>query len=358
MEKISSIEHIRLRPGLYLGVNQGNKSHPYSGYFSYGPIYMLLREILNNSVDEFRMGEGKHIEVTVQDGKVCVRDYGRGIPLEQIINFVTDFASGMVWTTNRIAKCVGMGRVGLVIVNALSKSFAVQSFRDGKTRRVEFKQGKIVSDTTIVDSNAPRGTMVEFEPDSDKNYFGKSAFQDSYIEAMMWDFAYQNVGLTITCNGKIYSSPNGLYDFLSKELKKMQVAPLYPIIHLKNDKIEIALTHSDNPKATYFSFVNGFRTLRGGIHQKAFRRAVEQTFKKFLTSSADLHKGIIGAITLNVIDPVFGDASSRATLAYGSMSPDSLTDDDSIEKYVNNFVNQQLGDYLCKHPEIIENLKR
>ena len=357
MEKINSIEHIRLRPGLYLGVNQGNKSHPYSGFFSYGPIYMLLREILNNSVDEFRMGEGKHIEVTV-DGKVCVRDYGRGIPLEQIISFVTDSSTGMD-ETNRIAKCVGMGRIGLVVVNALSKSFAVQSFRDGKTRRVEFQQGKIVSDITIVDSNAPRGTLVEFEPDSDKNYFGNYAFQDSYIEAMMWNYAYQNAGLTITCNGKIYSSPNGLIDFLSEEIKKMQVEPLYPIIHLKNDKIEIALTHSDNPKTTYFSFVNGFRTLRGGMHQKAFSRAIEQTFKKFLTPNlADLHKVIIGAITLNVIDPVFGDASSRATLAYGSMSPDSLTDEESIEKYVSDFVNQQLSDYLCKHSEIIESLKR
>ena len=357
MEKISSIEHIRLRPGLYLGVSQGIKSHPYLGYFSYGPIYMLLREILNNSVDEFRMGEGETIEVTVQDGKVCVRDYGRGIPLQQIFGFVTDFTTGMD-EANRIAKCVGMGKVGLVVVNALSRNFAVQSFRDGKTRRVEFQQGKIVSDITIVDSNAPRGTLVEFEPDSDKNYFGNYAFQDSYIEAMMWNYAYQNVGLTITCNGKIYSSPNGLLDFLSEEIKKMQIEPLYPIIHLKNDKIEIALTHSDNPKTTYFSFVNGFRTLRSGMHQKAFRRAVEQTFKKFLTSSADLHKGIIGAITLNVIDPVFGDASSRATLVCGSMSPDSLTDEDSIEKYVSDFVNQQLSDYLCKHPEIIESFKR
>lgn len=338
-------EHIRRRPGMYIG-KLGDGSHSDDG------IYVLIKETIDNSIDEYRMGEGKVIEVTVRDEQVRVRDYGRGIPLGKMVDAVSLLNTGGKYDTKAFKKSVGLNGVGTKAVNALSMDFSVQSFREGKTRKAVFHQGHLVSDTGVVDydGSEKRGTLIEFTPDNSKGLFENYHFRDDYIEEMMRNYAYLNTGLTLLYNGRKYTSKNGLLDLLTED---MSADPLYPIIHLKGEDIEIALTHTNQSGEEYYSFVNGQHTIQGGTHQVAFREAIARTIKEFFNKNqeySDIRNGVVGAIAINVEEPVF-ESQTKVKLGSKDMSPTSGL---SVNKFVNDFIKQQLDNYLHKHPEITE----
>ena len=338
-------EHIRRRPGMYIG-KLGDGSHSDDG------IYVLIKETVDNSIDEYRMGEGKVIEVSIQDERVRVRDYGRGIPLGKMVDAVSLLNTGGKYDTKAFKKSVGLNGVGTKAVNALSMEFTVQSFREDKTRRAVFRQGHLVSDTGIEDYTGPekRGTLIEFTPDNSRGLFENYHFREDYIEEMMRNYAYLNTGLTLIYNGKKYSSKNGLRDLLTED---MSAEPLYPIIHLKGEDIEIALTHTNQSGEEYYSFVNGQHTIQGGTHQAAFREAIGRTVKEFFNKNQDLsdiRNGIVGAIAINVEEPQF-EGQTKVKLGSKDMSPQGGL---SVSKFVNDFLKQQLDNYLHKHPEITE----
>ena len=338
-------EHIRRRPGMYIG-KLGDGSHSDDG------IYVLIKETIDNSIDEYRMGEGKVIEVTVRDEQVRVRDYGRGIPLGKMVDAVSLLNTGGKYDTKAFKKSVGLNGVGTNAVNALSMDFSVQSFREGKTRKAVFHQGHLVSDTGVVDydGSEKRGTLIEFTPDNSKGLFENYHFRDDYIEEMMRNYAYLNTGLTLLYNGRKYTSKNGLLDLLTED---MSADPLYPIIHLKGEDIEIALTHTNQSGEEYYSFVNGQHTIQGGTHQAAFREAIARTIKEFFNKNqeySDIRNGVVGAIAINVEEPVF-ESQTKVKLGSKDMSPTSGL---SVNKFVNDFIKQQLDNYLHKHPEITE----
>ena len=338
-------EHIRRRPGMYIG-KLGDGSHSDDG------IYVLIKETIDNSIDEYRMGEGKVIEVTVRDEQVRVRDYGRGIPLGKMVDAVSLLNTGGKYDTKAFKKSVGLNGVGTKAVNALSMDFSVQSFREGKTRKAVFHQGHLVSDTGVVDydGSEKRGTLIEFTPDNSKGLFENYHFRDDYIEEMMRNYAYLNTGLTLLYNGRKYTSKNGLLDLLTED---MSADPLYPIIHLKGEDIEIALTHTNQSGEEYYSFVNGQHTIQGGTHQAAFREAIARTIKEFFNKNqefSDIRNGVVGAIAINVEGPVF-ESQTKVKLGSKDMSPTSGL---SVNKFVNDFIKQQLDNYLHKHPEITE----
>ena len=338
-------EHIRRRPGMYIG-KLGDGSHSDDG------IYVLIKETIDNSIDEFRMGEGKVIEVTVADGRVTVRDYGRGIPLGKMVDAVSILNTGGKYDSKAFKKSVGLNGVGTKAVNALSKEFIVESVREGKVRRVTFRQGHLISDTDIIDApdTMKRGTRIEFVPDDSKGLFENYQFRDDYIETMMRNYAYLNTGLTLNYNGRKFLSKNGLLDLLSET---MTVDPLYPIIHIVGEDIEIALTHTDQTGEEYHSFVNGQHTIQGGTHQAAFREAIGRTIKEFYGKNqelSDIRNGIVGAIAINVEEPVF-ESQTKVKLGSKDMSP---TGGVSVNKFVNDFVGLQLDNYLHKHPEVTE----
>ncbi|MBO7053856.1 MAG: type IIA DNA topoisomerase subunit B [Bacteroidales bacterium] len=347
---LEGVEHIRLRPGMYIG-KLGDGSHSDDG------IYVLVKEVIDNSIDEFRMNEGKVIDVTVKDGKVTVRDYGRGIPLGKLLDCVSILNTGAKYDSKAFKKSVGLNGVGTKAVNALSWKFAAQSFRDGETRRIEFKQGELVSDTGVIkdDGNkTQRGTLIEFEPDSSKGLFENYAFRDDFIETMMRNYSYLNTGLTINYNGLKFNSKNGLLDLLTENFEREQIVPLYPIIHLKGTDIEIVLTHTEQTGDDYYSFVNGQYTIQGGTHESAYREALGKTIKEFFNKNqelSDIRNGIVGAIAISVEEPVF-ESQTKVKLGSRNMTPqeDSIT----VNKFVNDFVKQELDDYLHKHPEITE----
>ena len=347
-------EHIRRRPGMYIG-KLGDGKHDDDG------IYVLINETIDNSIDEFRMNEGKVIEVSVRPytdetgymGEVVrVRDYGRGIPLGKMVEAVPLLNTGGKYDTKAFKKSVGLNGVGTKAVNALSWKFVVQSFRDGKTRRAEFKQGHLVSDTDIQDynGNEKRGTCIEFVPDNSKGLFENYRFRDEFIETMMRNYAYPNTGLTLVYNGKKYVSKNGLFDLLTDN---MTVEPLYPIIHLKGEDIEIALTHTNQSGEEYHSFVNGQHTIQGGTHQVAFREAIARTIKEFFSKNqeySDIRNGVVGAIAINVSEPVF-ESQTKVKLGSKDMSPEGGL---SVNKFVGDFIKQQLDNHLHKNPELVE----
>ena len=340
---LEDMEHIRLRPGMYIG-KLGDGSHSDDG------IYVLIKETIDNSIDEFRMREGKVIELTVQDGKVRVRDYGRGIPLGKMVEAVSLLNTGAKYDSAAFKKSVGLNGVGTKAVNALSWHFTVQAWRDGKTRRAEFKQGKLISDTGIIDNtdNTARGTLTEFEPDSSKGLFENYQFRNEYIETMMRNYAYLNTGLTINYNDKKFHSKNGLFDLLNET---MTVDPLYPIIYLKGDDIEVAITHTDQSGEEYHSFVNGQHTIQGGTHQAAFREAIGRTVKEYYNKNQDLsdiRNGIVAAIAINVEEPVF-ESQTKTKLGSRDMSPQEGSI--SVNKFVNDFIKKELDNYLHKNPE-------
>ena len=338
-------EHIRRRPGMYIG-KLGDGSHSDDG------IYVLIKETIDNSIDEYRMGEGKVIEVTVRDEQVRVRDYRRGIHLGKMVDAVSLLNTGGKYDTKAFKKSVGLNGVGTKAVNALSMDFSVQSFREGKTRKAVFHQGHLVSDTGVVDydGSEKRGTLIEFTPDNSKGLFENYHFRDDYIEEMMRNYAYLNTGLTLLYNGRKYTSKNGLLDLLTED---MSADPLYPIIHLKGEDIEIALTHTNQSGEEYYSFVNGQHTIQGGTHQAAFREAIARTIKEFFNKNqefSDIRNGVVGAIAINVEEPVF-ESQTKVKLGSKDMSPTSGL---SVNKFVNDFIKQQLDNYLHKHPEITE----
>ena len=345
-------EHIRRRPGMYIG-KLGDGSHSDDG------IYVLIKETIDNCIDEFRMNEGKVVEVSVSapsaednSQRVRVRDYGRGIPLGKIVEVVSILNTGAKYDTKAFKKSVGLNGVGAKAVNALSLEFVVQVWRDGKTRRVVFKQGHLVEDSDIQEHNGPekRGTLIEFVPDNTKGLFENYRFRDDFIETMMRNYAYLNVGLTLNYNGKKYSSKNGLLDLLTET---MTVDPLYPIIHIQGEDIEIALCHTDQTGEEYHSFVNGQHTIQGGTHQAALREAIGRTIKEFYNKNfelSDIRSGVVGAIAINVSEPVF-ESQTKVKLGSKDMAPEGGV---SVNKFVNDFVKQQLDNYLHKHPEVAE----
>ena len=345
-------EHIRRRPGMYIG-KLGDGSHSDDG------IYVLIKETIDNCIDEFRMNEGKVVEVSVSapsaednSQRVRVRDYGRGIPLGKIVEVVSILNTGAKYDTKAFKKSVGLNGVGAKAVNALSLEFVVQVWRDGKTRRVVFKQGHLVEDSDIQEHNGPekRGTLIEFVPDNTKGLFENYRFRDDFIETMMRNYAYLNVGLTLNYNGKKYSSKNGLLDLLTET---MTVDPLYPIIHIQGEDIEIALCHTDQTGEEYHSFVNGQHTIQGGTHQAALREAIGRTIKEFYNKNfelSDIRSGVVGAIAINVSEPVF-ESQTKVKLGSKDMAPEGGV---SVNKFVNDFVKQQLDNYLHKHSEVAE----
>ena len=349
-------EHIRRRPGMYIG-KLGDGKHNDDG------IYVLIKESIDNSIDEYRMGEGKTIEVSVRPytddtgytGEVVrVRDYGRGIPLGKMVEAVSLLNTGGKYDTKAFKKSVGLNGVGTKAVNALSWRFVVQSFRDGKTRRAEFRQGHLISDTEVQEYNGTekRGTMIEFVPDNSRGLFENYHFRDEFIETMMRNYAYLNTGLTLIYNGKKYISKNGLFDLLTD---KMTVDPLYPIIHLQGEDIEIALTHTNQSGEEYHSFVNGQHTVQGGTHQVAYREAIARTIKEFFNKNqdyADIRNGVVGAIAINVSEPVF-ESQTKVKLGSKDMSPEGGL---SVSKFVGDFVKQQLDNYLHKNQNTVETM--
>ena len=332
-------EHIRMRPGMYIGkLGDGN---------SYDDgIYVLLKEILDNSMDEFVMGFGKTIEVSIRGQKVTVRDYGRGIPLGKVLDCVSKINTGGKYDTKAFKKAVGLNGVGTKAVNALSEYFNIQSYRDNENKLIEFERGLVLQDNDIVDTTQRNGTKISFIPDS--NIFGKYRFLEDYIVNMIWNYVYLNPGLSIVYNGTKFFSENGLHDLLQANIDSKLS---YPIIHLKGLDIEIALSHSIQKYGeTYFSFVNGQHTTQGGTHQSALREAIVKTLRDFYKKNydaSDIRQSIIASISLKVMEPVF-ESQTKTKLGSSDMGGDLPT----IRTYVNDFVKNSLDNFLHKNKEV------
>lgn len=338
IKTLSSLEHIRLRPGMYIG-RLGNGAHAEDG------IYVLLKETIDNCIDEFTMGHGKRVEIEVQDRVVRIRDYGRGIPLGKLVDCVSIINTGAKYDSETFQKSVGLNGVGQKAVNALALEYTAQSIRDGQTKVVEFAQGKLVKDHKVVKSEEKNGTIICFVPD--ESLFGKDwRFRTEYIEDMLWNYAFLNRGLTLTLNGKAFRSANGLKDLLEKNLTG---ETLYPIIHLEGEDIEIAMTHGGHYGEDYFSFVNGQHTTMGGTHQLAFREAVVNTLRNFYKKefdAADIRQSIVAAISVRVQEPVF-ESQTKTKLGSTEVGPDGPT----IKEFIGKFVQQTLDVYLHKNKE-------
>ena len=348
-ENIKSLdwkEHIRMRPGMYIG-KLGNGSSPDDG------IYILLKEVLDNSIDEFVMGAGKTIEISINSNGVSVRDYGRGIPLGKVVDVVSKMNTGGKYDTRAFKKSVGLNGVGTKAVNALSINFKVQSVRDGKSKSVIFEQGNLVEESEIENSTKRKGTKVSFVPDTSifKNY----KYRNEYVSKMLKYYVYLNPGLSIVFNGEKFKSENGLKDLLedNNELDKL----LYPIIHLKGNDIEIALTHSKvQYSEEYFSFVNGQHTTQGGTHQSAFRESIVKTIREFFGKSydaSDIRKSIISAISIKVMEPVF-ESQTKTKLGSTEMGGGLGT----VRAYINDFVGKNLDNFLHKNPQVAESIQK
>ncbi|MBL7894939.1 MAG: type IIA DNA topoisomerase subunit B [Bacteroidia bacterium] len=331
-------EHIRMRPGMYIG-KLGDGSAFDDG------IYVLIKEVMDNSIDEFMMGAGKKIEVNVKEGIVSIRDYGRGIPLGKVVDVVSKINTGGKYDSEAFKKSIGLNGVGTKAVNALSTSFKVTSYRDGQCKTVEFTRGEIIKEHKLSKSDEPNGTYVEFRPDD--TIFKKYHFVHEYIDRMIWNYAFLNTGLTLYFNGAEYKSENGLKDLLEKNISG---EILYPIIHLKGEDIEIAMTHSNEHfSEEYYSYVNGQYTTQGGTHQAAYREAVVKTIREFFKKDfdpTDVRKSIIAAISVKVQEPVF-ESQTKTKLGSQEIAPGGQ----SMRSFVGDFIKQQLDNYLHKNPE-------
>lgn len=330
-------EHIRLRPGMYIG-KLGDGSAYDDG------IYVLLKEILDNSIDEFVMGSGRTIEVTVSDKKVSIRDYGRGIPLGKVIDCVSKINTGGKYDSKAFQKSVGLNGVGTKAVNALSSSFTVQSYRDGRTKKAEFEQGVLVNDLPETESTQRNGTSVVFY--ADETIFRNYHYIPEFVESMIWNYVFLNSGLTINFNGTKFFSERGLYDLLTRNSEAETLR--YPIIHLKGEDIEVAMTHGQQYGEEYYSFVNGQHTTQGGTHQAAFREAVVKTIREFYKKefdASDVRASIVSAISIRVQEPVF-ESQTKTKLGSQNIAPDGP----SVRTFINDFIKKELDDYLHKHP--------
>ena len=336
---LTGLEHIRLRPGMYIG-RLGDGSSSEDG------IYVLLKEVFDNSIDEFKMKAGDRIEVNVEDNlRISVRDYGRGIPQGKLIESVSILNTSGKFDSKAFKKSIGLNGVGVKAVNALSKHFEVASFREGKVRKAVFECGKLVSDVTEP-SQDESGTYIYFEPD--EALFNNYRFHDEIVENMLRNYTYLNIGLTIMYNGRRILSRHGLQDLLKD---RMTNDALYPIIHLQGDDIEIAFTHANQYGEEYYSFVNGQHTTQGGTHQSAFKEHIARTIKEFFGKYeyGDIRTGIVAAIAINVEEPVF-ESQTKIKLGSTQMAPDG----DSINKYVGDFIKQQVDNYLHIHQDVAE----
>jgi topoisomerase-4 subunit B len=339
-------EHIRMRPGMYIG-KLGDGSSADDG------IYILLKEVIDNSIDEFVMGSGKSIEVSIQGEKVTVRDFGRGIPLGKVVDVVSKMNTGGKYDSKAFKKSVGLNGVGTKAVNALSSFFRVESSRDGKSASAEFAKGDLQNQDLLEETTRRKGTKVSFIPD--EIIFKKYKFRNEYVSKMLKNYVYLNPGLTIIFNGEKYFSENGLKDLLEDYNSKDDM--LYPIIHLKGPDIEVAITHSKTQYSEeYHSFVNGQNTTQGGTHQAAFREAIVKTIKEFYGKNfeaSDVRKSIISAIAIKVMEPVF-ESQTKTKLGSTDMGGNLPT----VRTYINDFLKTQLDNYLHKTPDVADKLLR
>jgi topoisomerase-4 subunit B len=332
-------QHIRLRPGMYIG-KLGDGSSSDDG------IYILLKEVIDNSIDEFVMGNGKIIEVNIDGTHVSVRDYGRGIPLGKLKDCASKINTGAKYDSEAFKKSVGLNGVGIKAVNALSSEFTIQAYREGKTRCVNFSQGEVVAEDKKdrSEKEAKDGTALRF--DADPEIFGTIRFRDDYVEDMLWNYAYLNSGLSIIYNGKKFKSDKGLHDLLEN---KLDGEPMYPIAHLKDTDIEIAFTHNDSYGEDYYSFVNGQHTTMGGTHLAAFRESLAKTIKDFYKKdfdAVDIRTSICAAVSIKVEEPVF-ESQTKTKLGSQDMGPKGPT----VRTFMNNFMKQALDNYLHRNPE-------
>ncbi len=341
---LSDMEHVRTRPGMYIG-RLGDGSLPEDG------IYVLLKEVIDNSIDEFKMKAGDRLEINIEDNlRVSVRDYGRGIPQGKMIEAVSVLNTGGKYDSKAFKKSVGLNGVGVKAVNALSSHFEVRSYRDGKVRRATFEKGVITSDVTE-DSQDENGTYIFFEPDNDAKLFKDYKFHDEIVENMLRNYTYLNIGLTIMYNGRRILSRHGLEDLLKD---RMTNEALYPIIHLQGEDIEIAFTHANQYGEEYYSFVNGQHTTQGGTHQSAFKEHIARTIRDYFGKYeyGDIRTGIVAAIAINVEEPVF-ESQTKIKLGSLPMSPGGV----SINKYVGDFIKQEVDNYLHIHQDVAEALE-
>ncbi len=336
-------EHIRMRPGMYIG-KLGDGSTPDDG------IYVLLKEVIDNSIDEYVMGHGKQIEVEIKGKKVTVRDYGRGIPLGKVVECVSKINTGGKYDSKAFKKSVGLNGVGTKAVNALSDYFLVRAIREGKSKEATFHQGEIKTESKIIKSDEDQGTILSFVPD--ETIFKDFEYRDEFVEQQLWNYAWLNAGLRIKYNNKIFHSKDGLLDLLNRKTSGEEVR--YPIIHLKGEDIEMALTHGQHYGEQYYSFVNGQHTTQGGTHLNAFKEAIVKTLRDHFNKNfdpKDIRSSIIGAISVRVEEPVF-ESQTKTKLGSNNIATDGPT----VRTFINDFVTQQLDNYLHKHPDVAKEL--
>ena len=332
-------EHIRIRPGMYIG-KLGDGSAADDG------IYILLKEVIDNSIDEYVMGFGKQIDINIEEGEVEVRDYGRGIPLGKVIDCVSKINTGGKYDSKAFKKSVGLNGVGTKAVNALSNYFKVQAIRDGKTKIAEFEKGEILKDHKIKRTQEVNGTIINFRPDD--SVFKKYRFRNEHLENQLWNYAYLNAGLKIKFNNQTFYSRNGLLDLLHRKYKEVNLR--YPIIHLKGEDIEVAMTHGNQYGEQYFSFVNGQHTTQGGTHLNAYREAIVKTFREFFKKNydaKDIRGSIIAAISVRIEEPVF-ESQTKTKLGSTDIGPKGPT----VRTFINTFIQQELDKFLHKNPKI------
>ena len=338
-------EHIRMRPGMYIG-KLGDGSAPDDG------IYILIKEVVDNSIDEFFMGHGKAIDIKVEDGQVSIRDYGRGIPLGKVVDCVSKINTGGKYDSKAFKKSVGLNGVGTKAVNALSEYFMVQAVRDGKAKVAEFEQGELTKDHKVKKCSDPNGTLVVFRPDEE--IFKKYRFRTDYMESQLWNYAYLNAGLKININGKTLVSKNGLLDLLERKASNENLR--YPIIHLKGDDIELAISHGNHYGEQYHTFVNGQNTTQGGTHLNALREAIVKTVQEHFNKSydrRDILSSIVAAISIRIEEPVF-ESQTKTKLGSTDMGPEGPT----IRTFVVNFVKEKLDNFLHKNTEVAKALEK
>jgi topoisomerase-4 subunit B len=337
-------EHIRLRPGMYIG-KLGDGAAADDG------IYILVKEVVDNCIDEFVMGNGKRIDIKVKDGKVIVRDFGRGIPLGKVIDCVSQINTGGKYDSKAFKKSVGLNGVGTKAVNALASHFMVYSVRDGEKKQASFIRGELAEDSKIEKTDEPNGTYVEFIPD--EQIFKKFVFKTAYLDKMMWNYCYLNRGLAIYYNGEKYQSKDGLKDLLENN---MDGDPLYPIIHIEDEDIEVAFTHGKTYGEDYYSFVNGQHTTQGGTHQSAFRESVAKVIRDFYNKNyeaSDIRQSIVAAIAVKVVEPVF-ESQTKTKLGSQEIEPGGK----SMRAFINDFLKDKLDNYLHRNPDVAELIER
>ena len=335
-------EHIRMRPGMYIG-KLGDGSSADDG------IYVLVKEVVDNSIDEFVMGNGKKITIKIANELVEVRDFGRGIPLGKVKDVVSKMNTGGKYDSRAFKKSVGLNGVGTKAVNALSVDFSVESIRDGELKKVSFNRGEVLKDFSLEKTNQSNGTRILFSPD--KEVFKNYKYRNNYLEKMFWNYCYLNRGLTIDFNGEKFLSKNGLKDLLEAN---MDGAPLYPIVHLEGDDIEVAFTHSRGYGEDYSSFVNGQHTTQGGTHQGAFREAVAKVIKDFFNKyePVDIRQGIVAAVSIKVIEPVF-ESQTKTKLGSTEIEPEGK----SVRAFVMDFLKEKLDNFLHKNPDLVQQME-